>query len=89
MESSLVIELVLTALRMAVVLAGPVLLAILVVGVVIGALQSATQINEASVVFVPKLLVVILVLALTGATSLGMFVDYVREMIARIPAIAG
>jgi flagellar biosynthetic protein FliQ len=89
MESSLVIELVLTALRMAVVLAGPVLLAILVVGVVIGALQSATQINEASVVFVPKLLVVILVLALTGATSLGMFVDYVREMITRIPAIAG
>ena len=89
MESSLVIELMLMALRMAVILAGPILLTVLVVGIVIGALQSATQINEPSVVFVPKMLAVILVIALTGATTLGLFVDYVRELIARIPAIAG
>ncbi|NDG37943.1 MAG: EscS/YscS/HrcS family type III secretion system export apparatus protein [Betaproteobacteria bacterium] len=91
MESSLIIELILTAMRMAVILAGPVLLTVLVVGIVIGALQSATQINEPSVVFVPKMLAVMLVLALTGATTLtlGLFVDYVREMITRIPAIAG
>ena len=89
MESSLIIELILTAMRMAVILAGPVLLTVLVVGIVIGALQSATQINEPSVVFVPKMLAVMLVLALTGATTLGLFVDYVRETITRILAIAG
>jgi flagellar biosynthetic protein FliQ len=89
MESSLVIELVITALRMAAIFAGPILLTVLVVGIVIGALQSATQINEPSVAFVPKMLAVMLVVALTGATTLGMFVDYVRETITRIPAIVG
>ena len=89
METSLVVELVLLALKMAVVLAGPVLLAVLVVGVILGALQSATQINEPSVVFVPKMLVVMLVIAATGPVSLTLFVDYLREMILRIPSIVG
>lgn len=89
METSLVIELVLLSLKMAVVLAGPVLLTVLVVGVVLGALQSATQINEPSVVFVPKILAVMVVIALTGPMSLTLFVDYLREMILRIPEIAG
>jgi flagellar biosynthetic protein FliQ len=89
METSLVVELVLLALKMAVVLAGPVLLAVLVVGVILGALQSATQINEPSVVFVPKMLVVMLVIAVTGPVSLTLFVDYLREMILRIPSIVG
>ena len=89
MESSLVIELVIGALRMAALFAGPILLTVLVVGIVIGALQSATQINEPSVAFVPKMLAVMLVVAVTGPTTLGLFVDYVREMILRIPVIAG
>lgn len=89
MESSLVIELVITALRMAAILAGPILITVLVVGIVLGALQSATQINEPSVAFVPKMLAVMVVVAITGGTTLGMFVDYVREMITRIPAIVG
>ena len=55
----------------------------------LGALQSATQINEPSVAFVPKMLAVMVVVAITGGTTLGMFVDYVRETIARIPAIVG
>lgn len=88
MDSSLVTELVLLALRMVLVLAGPVLATVLVVGLVIGALQSATQINEASVAFVPKLLAVLVVIALTGPASVSLFIDYLREMIARIPAIA-
>lgn len=89
METSLVIELVLLALKMAVVLAGPILLAVLVVGVVLGALQSATQINEPSVVFVPKILAVMVVIALTGPVSLTLFVDYLRDMILRIPEMVG
>ena len=89
METTLVVELVLGALRMAAVLAGPVLLTVLVVGIVLGALQSATQINEPSVVFVPKMVAVLLVIAVTGPTSLTMFIDYLRELIQRIPSIAG
>jgi len=89
MDIGLVIELVLLALRMAVVLVGPVMLTVLVVGIVVGALQSATQINEPSVLFVPKMLAVIVVIALTGTSTLTLFVDYLRELIARIPAIAG
>ena len=89
MDIGLVIELVLLALRMAVVLVGPVMLTVLVVGIVVGALQSATQINEPSVLFVPKMLAVIVVIALTGTSTLTLFVDFLRELIARIPAIAG
>ncbi|WP_439114062.1 flagellar biosynthetic protein FliQ [Hydrogenophaga sp.] len=89
METSLVIELVLLALKMAVVLAGPILLSVLVVGVLLGALQSATQINEPSVVFVPKILAVMVVIALTGPVSLTLFVDYLRNMILRIPEMVG
>ncbi len=88
-DASLVTELVLLALRMVLVLAGPVLATVFVVGLVLGALQSATQINESSVAFVPKLVAVLAVIALTGAPTLALFVDYVRELIARIPAVAG
>lgn len=89
MDAGLVTELVILALRMVLVLAGPVLATVLVVGLVLGALQSATQINEPSVAFVPKLVAVLLVIMFTGPLSLQMFVDYLRELIARIPGIAG
>ena len=87
MEFSLTVELMLTAIRMAGVLAGPVLLTVLVVGAVFGALQAATQNNEPAVAFVPKVLGAALVVAITGATTGGLFIDYVRETIQRIPAI--
>ncbi len=87
MEFDLVVELMLTAIRMAGVLAGPVLLTVLAVGAAFGALQSATQNNEPAVAFVPKVLGAALVTAITGATTAGLFIDYVRETILRIPAI--
>lgn len=89
MDAGLVMELLIGALRMTAILGGPVIVTVLIVGIVIGALQSATQINEPAVAFVPKLLAVMLVMAVTGASTLSIFVDYVREMIIRIPQIAG
>ena len=89
MDAGLVMELLIGALRMTAILGGPIIVTVLIVGIVIGALQSATQINEPAVAFVPKLLAVMLVMAVTGASTLGIFVDYVREMIIRIPQIAG
>jgi flagellar biosynthetic protein FliQ len=89
MDTTLVVELLMQALRMLAVLAGPPLLALLVVGLAIGVLQAATQVNEATVAFVPKLVALGAVLALAGGASIALFVDYLRELIQRIPAVAG
>jgi len=64
MDSGLIIDLVYQALRMAALLAGPTLLALLVIGLVLGILQAATSINESTVAFVPKLVVFGLVVLL-------------------------
>jgi flagellar biosynthetic protein FliQ len=87
MDSGLVIEVTFKALWMAFVLSGPVLIALLVVGLVIGILQAATSVNESSVAFIPKLLVIALVLLVAGPVSLALFVDYLREVIMELPDI--
>ncbi|MBU3721125.1 MAG: flagellar type III secretion system protein FliQ [Burkholderiaceae bacterium] len=87
MDSTLVIELVFQALRMALVLCGPILLALLIVGLVIGIIQAATQLNETTVAFVPKVVVMVLVILLAGPPLLALFSDYLREIILRIPSI--
>ena len=87
MDSGLVIEVTFKALWMAFVLSGPVLIALLVVGLVIGILQAATSVNESSVAFIPKLLVIALVLLVAGPVSLALFVDYLREVIMDLPEI--
>jgi len=75
MDTGLVIELAFQAMRMTFVLAGPVLIALLIVGLVIGILQAATQVNESSVSFVPKLVVIVVVLLLAFPVSLAIFID--------------
>jgi flagellar biosynthetic protein FliQ len=87
MESGVIIELVYQALRMAAVLAGPILMALLIVGLVIGILQAATSINESTVAFVPKLIVFGLVVVLIGPVTLVLFTDYIKELFARIPGV--
>lgn len=74
---------------MAAVLAGPILMALLIVGLVIGILQAATSVNESTVAFVPKLIVFGLVIVLIGPVTLVMFTDYIRELFARIPGLVG
>ncbi|WP_090129182.1 flagellar biosynthetic protein FliQ [Limnohabitans sp. Rim11] len=87
MDSGLVIEVTFKALWMAFVLSGPVLIALLVVGLIIGILQAATSVNESSVAFIPKLLVIAVVLLVAGPVSLALFVDYLREVIMELPDI--
>ena len=89
MDTGLVVELAFQAIRMAFVLGGPVLLALLTIGLVIGILQAATSVNESSVSFVPKLVVIAIVLLISFPVSLAIFVDYVREIIVRIPSVVG
>jgi flagellar biosynthetic protein FliQ len=87
MESGLIIELVYQALRMAALLAGPTLLALLVVGLVLGILQAATSVNESTVAFVPKLVIFGLVILLAGPVTLALLVDYIQELLGRIPSL--
>jgi flagellar biosynthetic protein FliQ len=87
MDSGFVIEVTFKALWMAFVLSGPALIALLVVGLIIGILQAATSVNESSVAFIPKLLVIALVLLVAGPVSLALFVDYLREVIMELPDI--
>lgn len=89
METGIVIDLVYQALRMAAVLVGPILMALLLVGLVIGILQAATSVNESTVAFVPKLLVFGLVLLIIGPISLALFTDYIKELFGRIPGLVG
>ena len=63
----------------------PVLVPALIVGLVIGMVQAATSINEQTLAFVPKLIVVGLCLALFGGAMLALVADFTREMFARIP----
>ena len=89
MESGVIIDLIYQALRMAAVLAGPILMALLIVGLVIGILQAATSVNESTVAFVPKLIVFGLVIVLIGPVTLVLFTEYIKELFARIPGLVG
>jgi flagellar biosynthesis protein FliQ len=65
--------------------AAPILIPALVAGLVLGMIQAATSINEQTLSFVPKLIVVGVMLALFGGAILMLLADFTREMFARIP----
>jgi flagellar biosynthetic protein FliQ len=75
------------ALEMALALAAPLLLAALITGVVVGAFQAATSINEMTLSFIPKLVVIALTLAVAGPWMLKTLVGYTRELILSIPGL--
>ncbi|HSU41569.1 MAG TPA: flagellar biosynthetic protein FliQ [Polyangiaceae bacterium] len=81
------VELFTRAFIAAVKFAGPMLLVALVVGVVVGILQAATQVNEASVSFGAKLLAVGITFAALGSWTLRQFVDYTSRTLASISDI--
>ena len=72
---------------MAALIAGPVLIAALAVGLVVGIIQAATSVNEQTLTFVPKLAVVAIVMVLMGGAMLGLLADFMREIFAQIGAV--
>lgn len=82
-----VIQIVAGALLTATKLAGPVLVTTLGVGLLLSIVQSATQIQESTLTFVPKLLISAVVLVLTGAWSLRVLEGFTREIFAMIPTL--
>ena len=73
------------ALILAVKLAGPFMVVVLAVGVVVGILQSVTQIQEQTLSFVPKLVAAALVIAVSGAWMLDEAVTFGQELMDRVP----
>lgn len=67
--------------------AAPLLIAVLVVGLSIGLVQAVTSINEATLSFVPKLVVVAVILAVFGTAIFGTIADFAREMFMQIPLL--
>lgn len=77
------------ALTTLLVVAAPVLLVVLVVGILVSVFQAATQINEATLTFVPKLLACIAVFGFAGPWMLTTIVEYLRTVLLSIPQAAG
>ena len=76
-------------LWMLLIVSAPVLLVVLIVGLVVSIFQAATQINEATLSFVPKIVGAAIVLAVAGPWMLSTLVDYLRGVLMGIPGAVG
>jgi flagellar biosynthetic protein FliQ len=84
-----VMDLAHSTLMVTSMIAAPMLLIALVTGLVIGMLQAATQINEATLSFIPKLLLLVLTLIVAGPWILRVLIDFTRNLYANIPNVIG
>ena len=76
-------------LWMLLMVAAPVLLVVLVVGLVVSVFQAATQINEATLSFVPKIVATVVVLAVAGPWMMTTLVEYLQRVLQSIPQAVG
>ncbi len=81
MTPETVIDIIRQAVEMGAVIAGPILLVCLVVGVGVSVIQATTQVNDMTMVFVPKILAVIVTLVLCGSWMLQLYVDFTRQIL--------
>ena len=82
-----IIQIVAAALLTATKVAGPVLVTTLAIGLVLSIIQSATQIQESTLTFLPKLVVAAIVIVLTGTWSLRVLEGFTRELFALVPTL--
>lgn len=69
--------------------AAPILLTVLAVGVLVSVFQAATQINESTLSFVPKIVAAVLVLAVAGPWMISTLVEYIQRTLQSIPQALG
>ncbi len=77
------------ALMVTVLVAAPMLLTALVVGLIVSIFQAATQINEMTLSFIPKLLAIFAVMVVAGPWMLATLVDYMQRLLTSIPQSIG
>ncbi len=76
-------------LYMLMLVAAPILIVVLLVGVVISVIQAATQINEATLSFVPKIIAAVATLAIAGPWMITQLVEYIQRTLQAIPSVVG
>ena len=76
------------AMEITLLVAGPMLLVVLIIGLLVSIFQAATQINEATLSFIPKLVGVFATFVIAGPWMLTTMVDYMRLVLTSIPAMA-
>lgn len=89
MTPDTVIAIIRQALEVGMLVAGPMLLASLLMGLLVSIFQAATQINEMTLSFIPKLLVMFVVLVISGPWAVQLLVDYVQRLLSSIPTLVG
>lgn len=87
MNAQIVLTMGQEALLMLLMVSAPVLAAALIVGLLVSLFQAVTQIHEATLAFVPKLIAVIAVFAIAGPWMLTMLVEYLRRTMEAIPSM--
>ena len=75
------------AMEVTLMVAAPLLLVALLIGLVVSIFQAATQINEATLSFIPKLVGVFVTLVVAGPWILSVMVDYMRQVLTGIPSL--
>ena len=89
MTPTTVIDIGRQALEVTLLVSAPLFIAALVTGLLVSIFQAATQINEATLSFVPKLLMIFVTLIAAGPWMLTMLTDYMRRLLESIPSIIG
>ncbi|MGP2795434.1 flagellar biosynthesis protein FliQ [Serratia marcescens] len=77
------------AMKVALALAAPLLLAALISGLVVSLLQAAPQINEMTLSFIPKILAVVATIIIAGPWMLNLLLDYMRTLFSNLPTLIG
>ncbi len=77
------------ALHLMLMLSAPLLLTVLAVGLLVSIFQAATQLNEATLSFVPKILAAVAVLTIIGPWMITTLVEYLQSMLQAIPSVVG
>jgi flagellar biosynthesis protein FliQ len=89
MDSQLVFTLGQQGLYTLLMVSAPILMAVMAVGLLISIFQAATQIHEATLTFVPKVLAAVAVLAVTGPWMVTTLVEYIQRTLQSIPSMVG
>ncbi len=89
MTPEMVMDIGRQAIELTLMLSAPPLLAALVIGLIVSIFQAATQINEQTLSFIPKLVGMFLTLILPGRWMLQMMVEYIQRLFESIPQLIG
>ncbi|MFC5303319.1 flagellar biosynthesis protein FliQ [Azospira restricta] len=89
MTPQTVMEIGRQALEITLLVSAPLLMAALVTGLIISIFQAATQINESTLSFIPRLVVMFITLIFAGPWMLQLLIDYIRRLFDSIPGLVG